>query len=157
LKIKLIVIGKTTDANLIQLEEMYKNRLKYYIPFEVMVIPELKNTKSLSMAEQKEKEADLLLKVLDGNDEVILLDERGKQLTSVEFSSFLEKKQQTSHKCIVFIVGGAYGFSERIYSRANGLVSLSKMTFSHQMIRVFFIEQLYRAMTIQKGEPYHHE
>ena len=157
MKIKLIIIGKTTDSNLVQLEEIYKNRLKHYLPFDVVVIPELKNTKNLSTTEIKEKEADLLLKALDVNDEVILLDERGKEYTSVGFSAFLEKKQQTSLKCIVFVIGGAYGFSERIYSRTNSLVSLSKMTFSHQMVRLFFIEQLYRAMTILKGEPYHHQ
>ena len=157
MKIKLIIIGKTGDTNLVQLEETYKNRLKHYIPFEVLLIPELKNTKSLSIAEQKEKEADLLLKVFDANDEIILLDEKGQQFTSVDFSTFLEKKQQTGYRNIVFVVGGAYGFSDRIYNRANSLISLSKMTFSHQMVRVFFLEQLYRAMTIQKGEPYHHE
>ena len=157
MKIKLIIVGKTTDASLIQLEEIYKNRLKYYVSFEVLVVPELKNTKSLSIGEQKEKEADLLLKILDANDDIILLDEKGQQFTSVEFSTFLSKKQQTSYKSVTFVIGGAYGFSDRIYSRASSLVSLSKMTFSHQMVRVFFLEQLYRAMTIQKGEPYHHE
>ena len=136
---------------------MYKNRLKYYIPFEVVVIPELKNTKSLSIAEQKEKEADLLLKVFETSDDIVLLDEKGKQFTSVEFSVFLEKKQQIGNRNIVFVVGGPYGFSDRIYNRADSLISLSKMTFSHQMVRVFFLEQLYRAMTIQKGDPYHHE
>ena len=121
------------------------------------VIPELKNTKNLSVSEQQEKEADLILKQLETSDEVVLLDEKGKQFTSVGFSEFISKKMLASHKRMVFVVGGPYGFSERVYQRANGKVSLSAMTFSHQMIRVIFVEQLYRAMTILKGEPYHHE
>jgi len=131
--------------------------LKFYIPFEMVVIPELKNTKNLSVSEQVEKEADLILKQLEPNDEIILLDEKGKQFTSVGFSEFISKKMLSSVKRTVFVVGGPYGFSERVYNRANSMVSLSAMTFSHQMIRLIFVEQLYRAMTILKGEPYHHE
>jgi 23S rRNA (pseudouridine1915-N3)-methyltransferase len=157
MKIKLLTVGKTTNANLVTLQDEYQNRLKFYIPFEMVVIPELKNTKNLSIAEQQEKEADLILKQLDTSDEVVLLDDKGKQFTSMGFSEYISKKMLASHKRMVFVVGGPYGFSERVYNRANGKVSLSAMTFSHQMIRLIFIEQLYRAMTILKGEPYHHE
>jgi 23S rRNA (pseudouridine1915-N3)-methyltransferase len=157
MKITFLTVGKTTNSNLIKLQDEYQNRLKYYIPFETVVIPELKNTKNLSINEQKEKEADLLLKNLEVTDEVILLDEKGKQFTSVGFSEFISKKMLASHKRMIFVVGGPYGFSERVYQRANGKISLSAMTFSHQMIRLIFTEQLYRAMTILKGEPYHHE
>lgn len=157
MKIILLTVGKTTDNQLIKLQETYQNRLKHYIPFEFQVIPELKNTKNLSTNEQCEKEAELILKSIETSDEVILLDEKGKQFTSVGFSEFIAKKMLASHKRVVFIVGGPYGFSEKVYKRANGMVSLSAMTFSHQMIRLIFVEQLYRAMTILKGEPYHHE
>lgn len=157
MKIKLLTVGKTTNANLVSLQDEYQNRLKFYIPFEMVVIPELKNTKNLSVAEQQEKEADLILKQLETSDEVVLLDDKGKQFTSMGFSEYISKKMLASHKRMVFVVGGPYGFSERVYNRANGKVSLSAMTFSHQMIRLIFIEQLYRAMTILKGEPYHHE
>lgn len=153
MKIKLLTVGKTTNPHLIKLQDEYQNRLKYYIPFDLTVIPELKNTKNLSVAEQQEKEADLILKQLEINDEVILLDEKGKQYTSVGFSEFISKKMLASHKRMIFVVGGPYGFSERVYQRANGKISLSAMTFSHQMIRLIFVEQLYRAMTILKGEP----
>jgi 23S rRNA (pseudouridine1915-N3)-methyltransferase len=157
MKITLLTVGKTTNPNLVTLQDEYQNRLKFYIPFEMVVIPELKNTKNLSIAEQQEKEADLILKQLDTSDEVVLLDDKGKQFTSMGFSEYISKKMLASHKRMVFVVGGPYGFSERVYNRANGKVSLSAMTFSHQMIRLIFIEQLYRAMTILKGEPYHHE
>lgn len=157
MKIKLLTVGKTTNPNLVTLQDEYQNRLKFYIPFEMLVIPELKNTKNLSIAEQQEKEADLILKQLETSDEVVLLDDKGKQFTSMGFSEYISKKMLASHKRMVFVVGGPYGFSERVYNRANGKVSLSAMTFSHQMIRLIFVEQLYRAMTILKGEPYHHE
>jgi len=157
MRITLLTVGKSTDSHLIKLQEEYQNRLKYYIPFEMTVIPELKNTKNLSISEQLEKEADLILKQLETSDEVVLLDEKGIQFTSVGFSDYLSKKMLASHKRMVFVVGGPYGFSDRVYQRANGKVSLSAMTFSHQMIRLIFVEQLYRAMTILKGEPYHHE
>ncbi|MBP6661993.1 MAG: 23S rRNA (pseudouridine(1915)-N(3))-methyltransferase RlmH [Paludibacter sp.] len=157
MKITLLTVGKTTNANLVSLQDEYQNRLKFYIPFEMVVIPELKNTKNLSIAEQQEKEADLILKQLETSDEVVLLDDKGKQFTSMGFSEYISKKMLASHKRMVFVVGGPYGFSERVYNRANGKVSLSAMTFSHQMIRLIFVEQLYRAMTILKGEPYHHE
>ena len=157
MKITLLTVGKTTNSHLIKLQEEYQNRLKFYITFELVVIPELKNTKSLSITEQVEKEADLILKQIELNDKVVLLDERGKQFTSVAFSEYIAKKIMASHKRMIFVVGGPYGFSERIYQRANNKISLSTMTFSHQMIRLIFIEQLYRAFTILKGEPYHHE
>lgn len=157
MKINLLTVGKTTDQQMIKLQDQYQNRLKFYISFESTVIPELKNTKKLSVAEQKEKEADLILKQIENGDDVILLDDKGKQYTSVGFSDFLQKKMNTGNKRMVFVVGGPYGFSQRIYDRANGLLSLSTMTFSHQMVRLIFLEQLYRAMTIMKGEPYHHE
>ena len=157
MKITLLTVGKTTNANLVSLQDEYQNRLKFYISFEMVVIPELKNTKNLSIAEQQEKEADLILKQLETSDEVVLLDDKGKQFTSMGFSEYISKKMLASHKRMVFVVGGPYGFSERVYNRANGKVSLSAMTFSHQMIRLIFLEQLYRAMTILKGEPYHHE
>ena len=157
MKITLLTVGKTTNANLVSLQDEYQNRLKFYIPFEMVVIPELKNTKNLSIAEQQEKEADLILKQLETSDEVVLLDDKGKQFTSMGFSEYISKKMLASHKRMVFVVGGPYGFSERVYNRANGKVSLSAMTFSHQMIRLIFVEQLYRAMTILKEEPYHHE
>ena len=157
MKITLLTVGKTTNANLVSLQDEYQKRLKFYIPFEMVVIPELKNTKNLSIAEQQEKEADLILKQLETSDEVVLLDDKGKQFTSMGFSEYISKKMLASHKRMVFVVGGPYGFSERVYNRANGKVSLSAMTFSHQMIRLVFVEQLYRAMTILNNEPYHHE
>ena len=157
MKITLLTVGKTTNPHLIKLQEEYQNRLKFYITFDLVVIPELKNTKSLSITEQIEKEADLILKQIELNDKVVLLDEKGKQFTSVGFSEYIAKKIMASHKRMIFVVGGPYGFSERVYQRANNKISLSTMTFSHQMIRLIFIEQLYRAFTILKGEPYHHE
>ncbi|HLP04868.1 MAG TPA: 23S rRNA (pseudouridine(1915)-N(3))-methyltransferase RlmH [Paludibacter sp.] len=157
MKITLLTVGKTTNNHLVQLQDEYQNRLKFYIHFEITVVPELKNTKNLPVAEQLEKEGDLILKQLDNSDEVMLLDDKGKQFTSTGFAEFISKKMLASHKRMVFVVGGPFGFSPRVYKRANGLVSLSAMTFSHQMVRLIFTEQLYRAMTILKGEPYHHE
>ena len=157
MKIIFLTVGKTTNPHLIKLQEEYQNRLKFYLQFEGIVIPELKNTKNLSIKEQLEKEADLILKQLEVNDKVVLLDEKGKQYTSMAFSESISKELNGSHKRIIFIVGGPYGFSERVYQHASSMLSLSAMTFSHQMIRLIFVEQLYRAMTILKGEPYHHE
>ncbi len=157
MKIILLTVGKTTDSHLIKLQDDYMGRLKFYLPFEYLVVPELKNTKNLSIPEQQEKEADMILKCIENSDDVILLDDKGKQFTSMGFSDFVSKKMHGSHKRTVFVVGGPYGFSQRVYQRANSLLSLSAMTFSHQMIRLIFTEQLYRAMTILKGEPYHHE
>jgi 23S rRNA (pseudouridine1915-N3)-methyltransferase len=156
MKFVLINIGKTIDIHLSSLQEQYQNRLKHYLSFEVVNIPELKNTKNLSASEQAAKESELILKKLEVGDNVILLDERGTEFSSPEFADFLSKKMHLSNKRIVFVTGGAYGFSEDLYRRANDMVSLSRMTFSHQMVRLIFVEQLYRAMTILKGEPYHH-
>ena len=157
MKIVFLTIGKTINKHLIELQNDYQERLKHYIPFDYIAIPELKNNRNLTEAEQKEKEADLILKAFEPTDEVILLDENGKQYSSVVFSEFISKKIMGNQKRMVFVVGGPYGFSQRIYNRANGLISLSKMTFSHQMVRIIFAEQLYRAFTILRGEPYHHQ
>lgn len=156
MKIKLLAIGKTDKKNLQVFMDDYIKRLGFYISFELLIIPDLKKTKSLTETQQKQKEGELLLKHLDPSDEVILLDEKGKSYSSVDFSEMLQKKMNSGIKNLVFIIGGPYGFSEGVYSRAQGKVSLSAMTFSHQMVRLFFIEQLYRAFTILKNEPYHH-
>lgn len=157
MKFILLMIGKTNGASLQKLIEDYQSRVQHYLSFETVIIPELKNTKNLSTQEQKEKEADLILKQIDNQDDVILLDEKGKQFGSVAFAGFLEKKMHSSAKRMIFVIGGPFGFSQRIYDRANGMISMSPMTFSHQMIRLIFAEQLYRAMTIIRGESYHHE
>ncbi|MFA4866847.1 MAG: 23S rRNA (pseudouridine(1915)-N(3))-methyltransferase RlmH [Pedobacter sp.] len=157
MKITLLVVGKTEDKYLIEGIEKYLNRLKHYIGFTLQVIPEIKNTKNLSEAQQKAKEAELIHKQISNLDTVILMDEKGKKYTSVAFSNYLNKQMIGSVQHLVFIIGGPYGFDESIYKRANGSMSLSDMTFSHQMVRLFFVEQLYRAFSILKGEPYHHE
>ena len=157
MKITLLVVGKTEDKYLIEGIEKYLSRLKHYIGFTLLVIPDVKNTKNLTEAQQKSKEAELILKQISNPDTVILMDEKGKKYTSVQFSDYLNKQMIGSVQQLTFIIGGPYGFDESIYNRANGLISLSDMTFSHQMIRLFFTEQLYRAFTILKGEPYHHE
>ena len=157
MQIKLLVLGKTDNKAIQELIQDYSARLWHYIRFELEVIPDLKQSKSLSEALQKEKEGELILKKLLPADELILLDERGKSYSSLEFAEFLQKKMNSGLKQLVFVVGGPYGFSEAVYARANGKISLSKMTLSHQMIRPFLIEQVYRAMTILRNEPYHHE
>lgn len=157
MKIKLLVIGKTDDKNLQQLIDDYQKRLGFYSKFELIVIPDIKNAKNLTENQQKEKEGELILKQLDSSDELILLDEKGKGFRSVEFADLLQKKMNSGIKQLVFVVGGPYGFSDEVYKKANAKISLSKMTFSHQMIRLFMVEQLYRAFTILKNEPYHHE
>ena len=156
MRIKLLVVGKTTDSRVASLIDDYQNRLKHYIPFSIEVLPELRNAKSLSEEQQKTVEGEMILKTVSAAEEMILLDEHGKEFRSVEFSDYLQKKMSAGRD-IVFVVGGPYGFSEAVYQRANGKISLSKMTFSHQMVRLFFVEQLYRAMTILRHEPYHHE
>ena len=130
--------------------------MTHYLPFALQVIPELKNTKALSPEQQKQAEGDLILKAVTANTDLILLDEHGKEFRSIEFADYLQKRM-SSGRDVVFVVGGPYGFSDMVYQRANGKISLSKMTFSHQMVRLFFVEQIYRAMTILRGEPYHHE
>lgn len=157
MKIALLTVGKT-DVNWVkQGLDIYMSRLKHYIPFSITEIPELKNVSSLSKDQIKTKEGELILKNIKPTDDVILLDEHGKQYGSVEFATLLQNKINYEGKDIVFIIGGAYGFSEPVYNRANSKISLSKMTFSHQMVRAIFAEQIYRAFTIMKGEPYHHQ
>lgn len=156
MNIKLITIGKTDNSNLQQLISDYEKRLLHYINFELVTIPDLKNSKSLSEEQQKTKEGELIFKQLELSHELILLDERGKEYTSVGFSEYIQKKLNTGIKQLTFVIGGPYGFSQEVYARAKGMLSLSKLTFSHQMIRLFFVEQVYRAFTILKNEPYHH-
>ena len=156
MKTTLILVGKTTDKHFLAGIEDYTARIGHYMPFEIVTIPELRNTKSLSEEQQKAAEGELILKQIQTQDTVVLLDEHGKELRSIEFAKWLEQKRNTARR-LVFIVGGPYGFSEAVYARANEQLSLSKMTFSHQMIRLVFTEQVYRACTIIKGEPYHHE
>jgi len=157
MKIKLLAIGKTDDKNLTVLFQNYEKRLRHYIKFEFQVIPDLKNARNLSEKEQKEKEGTLILNKIKPGDQLILLDERGEQYRSVDFSKFLQKKMNSGVKQIVFVIGGPYGFSEEVYRKAQGKVSFSKMTFSHQMFRLLVVEQIYRAFTILRNEPYHHE
>lgn len=157
MKITLLCIGKTDEKYLIEGIEKYTKRLKFYVNFNIVVLPDIKNVKSLSAEQQKDKEALLILKQLQPQDFVVLLDEHGKEFRSLEFSVYLEKMMIQSVQHLVFVIGGPYGFDQKIYDRAKSKISLSKMTFSHQMIRLFFTEQLYRAFSIMKGEPYHHE
>ena len=157
MKITLLTVGKTDKDWVRQGLDIYVSRLKHYIPFSIVEIPELKNVSALSKEQIKNKEGELILKNIRPNDDVILLDERGKQHTSVELAKIIQDKISYAGKDIVFIIGGAYGFSEAVYQRAGSKLSLSKMTFSHQMVRAIFVEQIYRAFTIMRGEPYHHE
>ena len=157
MKITLLTVGKTEDAYLKDGIDKFLKRLKHYIRFDVIELPELKNTKALSREQQKNKEAELIMKNLSATDHVVLLDEQGAELTSQQFSDMLNKKMIASVQNLVFIIGGPYGFDDSVYQRANQKLSLSRMTFSHQMVRLFFVEQVYRAFTILKGEPYHHQ
>jgi 23S rRNA (pseudouridine1915-N3)-methyltransferase len=157
LKIKLIYIGKTAKSFLIDGENEYFNRLKHYVNIERIEISDIKNNKNLSLEEIKKAEGEKMLNYFTNNDLIILLDDKGKEFTSLEFAQFLEKNQLYTNKNLVFLIGGAFGFSNEIYQKANSKISLSKMTFSHQMIRMIFLEQLYRSYTILKGEKYHHE
>lgn len=157
MKVALILVGKTVNKHFVELIDEYASRVKHYIGFDIVTIPELKNTKKLSVDQQKQQEGELILKQLQPGDHVVLLDEHGKEFRSVEFSRYMEQKVQTVSRRLVFVIGGPYGFSPDVYSYANEKISLSRMTFSHQMIRLIFVEQLYRAMTIMRGEPYHHE
>lgn len=156
MKTELILVGKTTNKVFQMGIEDYAERITHYTPFTLTVIPELKNTKSLSEDQQKEREGEMILKLIQPSDMIVLLDEHGQELTSVGFAKWLEKRQQTVRR-LLFVIGGPYGFSDAVYARANEKISLSKMTFSHQMVRLIFCEQLYRACTIIKGEPYHHQ
>ena len=154
--IKLVCVGKTDKRELEDLINIYSERLQHYIKFEMEVIPDLKKTKNLDENQQKTKEGDLILSGTQNSDFVVLLDENGKQFDSVAFSEYIQKRMNTGLKRLIFVIGGPYGFSDTVYARANGKISLSKMTFSHQMVRLFATEQLYRAFTILKNEPYHH-
>ena len=157
MKITLLTVGKTDRDWVRQGLDIYVSRLKHYIPFSMVEIPELKNVSALSKDQIKSKEGELILKNIRPTDDLILLDEHGKEYTSVELAKVIQEKISYTGKDMVFVIGGAYGFSPEVYSRANSKISLSKMTFSHQMVRAIFAEQLYRAFTIMKGEPYHHE
>jgi len=156
MQIILFAIGKTDNKQLQMLIDDYQKRLGHYIKFQFEIIPDIKNAKHLSETQQKDKEGELLLSKFEKSDSVILLDENGKQFSSVVFSNYLQKHMNSGIKRLCFVIGGPYGFSEAIYRRANGKIGLSQMTFSHQMVRLFFIEQLYRGFTILRNEPYHH-
>lgn len=157
MKITLLTVGKTDVKWVREGLELYSSRLVHYIPFSLVEIPELKNVSALSQDQIKSREGELILKHLKPADELVLLDEHGRELRSVEFAEFIEGRLSRSSRDLVFVIGGAYGFSGDVYSRADSKISLSKMTFSHQMVRTIFAEQLYRAFTIMRGEPYHHE
>src|SRR5690554_784894 len=157
MQIKLLAIGKTDNKQLQALMDDYQKRLGFYIKFELEIIPDLKNSKNLSEEQQKQKEGELILNKLQNQDVLILLDENGKQMSSVVFSEYLQKYMNSGIKQLVFVIGGPYGFSRDVYNKAQAKLSLSKMTFSHQMIRLFVLEQIYRGFTILKNEPYHHQ
>lgn len=157
MNIKLLAIGKTDNKNLQALIDEYTKRLGFYIKFDLEVIADIKNVKNLSEAQQKQKEGELILSKLIATDHLILLDENGKSFSSVAFADELQKKMNAGIKTLVFVIGGPYGFSDDVYKKANGKISLSAMTFSHQMVRLFVIEQIYRGFTILKNEPYHHQ
>ena len=157
MNIRLIAIGKTDNKDLQSLINDYTKRLSFYVKFELEIIPDIKNVKNLSEAQQKEKEGELILAKIGPTDQLILLDENGKTFSSVGFSDYLQKKMNAGIKTLVFVIGGPYGFSETVYQKAQGKVSLSEMTFSHQMVRLFVIEQIYRGFTILQNEPYHHQ
>ncbi|MBO7141034.1 MAG: 23S rRNA (pseudouridine(1915)-N(3))-methyltransferase RlmH [Prevotella sp.] len=156
MKTELILVGKTTDKHFVALIDEYVKRVGHYMPFTLTVIPELKATRSLTEEQQRQAEGEQILKLLQPGDTVVLLDEHGQELRSVELARWVEQKRQTARR-LVFVIGGPYGFSPAVYARANEKLSLSRLTFSHQMVRLVFVEQLYRACTIIKGEPYHHE
>ena len=156
MKFTLLVVGKTTDARLQTMIDDYQQRLKHYIPFDIIVIPELRNAKALSEAQQKEQEGIEILRRITPATDLILLDEHGQERRSIEYAQWIQKKMAAGRD-IIFVIGGPYGFSPAVYERANNKISLSQMTFSHQMVRAIFAEQIYRAFTIIKGEPYHHE
>ena len=156
MKITLLLTGKTSDARLSSLIDEYQQRLRHYVPFELVVLPDLKNAKALSEEQVKTAEGEAILRFLTPAMDVVLLDEHGREFRSIEFADYLQKKM-SSGKDLTLVIGGPYGFSDAVYQRANGKLSFSQMTFSHQMIRIMAIEQIYRAMTILRGEPYHHE
>ena len=157
MNIKLLTIGKTDNKNLQALIEEYSKRLSFYVKFDLEIIPDIKNVKNMSEAQQKEKEGELILSKITPTDHLIILDENGKEFSSVGFSDFLQKKMNAGIKTLVFVIGGPYGFSETVYQKTSVKISLSQMTFSHQMVRLFVIEQIYRGFTILRNEPYHHQ
>jgi 23S rRNA (pseudouridine1915-N3)-methyltransferase len=157
MNIKLLCVGKTDNKQLQALVDTYSKRLNFYVKYSIEILPDIKNVKNLSEQEQKNKEGDLILSKIGPYDHLLLFDENGKTFTSVGFSKFLQKKMNSGIKTLVFVIGGPYGFSEEVYAKAQGKVSLSSMTFSHQMVRLFITEQIYRGYTILKGEPYHHQ
>ncbi len=157
MNIKLLAIGKTDNKNLQILIDEYSKRLGFYIKFELEIIPDIKNAKNLSEEQLKQKEGQLIISKIPTNSQLILLDEKGKTFTSMQFANEIQKKMNSGIKTLTLVIGGAYGFSDEVYNRANGKISLSNMTFSHQMVRLFITEQLYRAFTILNNEPYHHE
>ncbi len=157
MKVVLLSLGKTDEDFYAQAMEIFRKRLSHYLPFDMEFVPDVKNTKNLSEKEQKNLEGEALLNRIQQGDYVVLLDDKGNQYSSVEFSRYIEKKLYSVPKRLVFVVGGPYGFPDEVYRRANEKLSLSRMTFTHQMVRLVFVEQLYRAMTILNGEPYHHE
>jgi len=157
MKIALLLNGKTTDRNILEIIDLYSARIRKYAVFEILTLPELKNTRNMPLQEQKIREGRKILQSITGDDYVVLLDERGREYRTAEFSQFIEKLFTVTGKRIVYIIGGPWGFSDEVYGRADFSVSLSKMTFPHQLVRILFLEQLYRAFTIIKGEPYHHE
>lgn len=157
MKITLLFIGKTDTSYIKSGIDEYFNRVKHYVPIEIIIIPDIKNSKKGLNEIQKKREGKLIIKKFKKNDFIILLDEKGKIFTSFEFAQFIEKKMVAGVKNLVFVIGGPYGFSEEVYKKANHIISFSKMTFSHQLFRMIFVEQLYRAFTIMKGEPYHHD
>ncbi len=157
MQITLMALGKTDSKELSSLIDVYSKRLGHYIKFKWVILPDLKNRKNLSESQQKEKEGELILSKLESSDMVVLLDEKGKRFTSLEFSKLLQKKMNSGQKNLVLVIGGPYGFSNAVYLRCSEKLSLSTMTFSHQMVRLFIVEQLYRAFTILRNEPYHHQ
>ncbi len=157
MKVELWWVGKTSFSYLEEGMNMYEKRLTHFLPFQTETIPDIKNAKKLSEDQLKQKEGEVILKKVENGDWLVLLDERGKEYSSIRFSEYMDKQLQMSHRRIIFLIGGAYGFSDAVYQRANGKISLSKMTFSHQMIRLFALEQIYRAMSILRNLPYHHE
>ncbi|GAA3974241.1 23S rRNA (pseudouridine(1915)-N(3))-methyltransferase RlmH [Mucilaginibacter dorajii] len=157
MKITFLTVGKTEDAYLKEGIEKYVKRLKHYTKLELVELNELKNTKALTPEQQKAKEAEMILKKITPLDHVVLMDEKGTEYSSTRFAAYINKREISSSATLIFIIGGPYGFDSSVYQRANDKISLSRMTFSHQMVRLFFVEQLYRAYTIMKGEPYHHE
>lgn len=157
MNITLIAIGKTDSKQLSSLIELYHKRLKHYVNLSIEIIPDIKNSKKLNVQQQLQKEGELILKKISPGDYIVLLDENGKSYSSLQFSNYLQKHMNSGIKNLVFVIGGPYGISEIVHEKANGKLSLSKMTFSHQMIRLFFVEQLYRGFTILRNEPYHHK